>query len=324
MSGRCLFVWCLLSCSVLATQGTDSEMLDGYAAIVNGDVITVGDVMEAIAPVSIKLRRLYAGKPELLEQKIANAYDKALDSLVEHRLILQEFERQEIPLSDRAVDQQLNEILRERFGNDRGRLLDTLASQNLTMDEWRERMREQLIVSVMLRREVHSRVRIAPKTVREAYESNTAQFNMPSLVKLSVIFVRAGATDQERAAQRERAEAARARLLAGEAFDQVAREVSEGPAAGKSGRLGWIDPQRLDPAVAEGLLSLEAGGVSEVVEAGDGLYVLGVEDRKEPRTMPFEEARDKIEKALRKKLYDALYERWIGRLKAKSYVKEFR
>ena len=61
--------------------------LDGYAASVNGRIITVGDVMTAIDPVRKQLARKYKGKE--LKAKLDEAFKKGLQLLVEREMILE-------------------------------------------------------------------------------------------------------------------------------------------------------------------------------------------------------------------------------------------
>jgi hypothetical protein len=96
------------------------------------------------------------------------------------------------------------------------------------------------------------------------------------------------AAPAERAAQRERAEAAWHRAAAGEDFAQLAAEYSEEPGAAEDGgRLqpgregSWVDP------FWNAALALPEGGVSPVVETEYGYHVLRLEAR---RAVPFEEA----------------------------------
>ncbi len=100
----------------------------------------------------------------------------------------------------------------------------------------------------------------------------------------------------ETAATRDaaRAKAARAleRIRAGEAFPEVAADVSEEP--GAEGRQGLLNPGREDAWVDEfweAGVALEVGGISDVVETQYGFHVLRLEAREE---IPFAEARSVV------------------------------
>ncbi|MDT8340623.1 MAG: peptidylprolyl isomerase [Longimicrobiales bacterium] len=97
-------------------------------------------------------------------------------------------------------------------------------------------------------------------------------------------------TDARRGAARARAEMALARIRAGEAFPQVAAEVSEEP--GAESRQGLLTPGRRGAWVDEfwaAASALEVGEVSGVVETQYGYHVLRLEGR---QVVPFAEVRD--------------------------------
>ena len=95
-----------------------------------------------------------------------------------------------------------------------------------------------------------------------------------------------------REAAREKAEAAIARLEAGEGFPEVAAELSEEP--GAEGRQGLLQPGREGSWVSEfwtAARALEPGEISPVTETQYGFHVLRLEDR---QIVSFEEARPTV------------------------------
>ena len=71
----------------------------------------------------------------------------------------------------------------------------------------------------------------------------------------------------------EEAAAAKARIDAGEAFADVAREVSTGPTGPNGGDLGWFGLGAMVPEFENQITSLEVGGVSEPFETQFGWHV---------------------------------------------------
>lgn len=81
------------------------------------------------------------------------------------------------------------------------------------------------------------------------------------------------------------ADAAYARLQAGEDFAKVAMEVSQDERTkNKGGDLGWRQLERPAlsiPALTEAAKSLEVGAMSSVIETDQGFFILKVEDKRE-------------------------------------------
>lgn len=293
--------------------------VDGYAAVVNDRVITIGDVMEFIGPVEEQLRDTYMGGE--LREKLDQAYISGRDALIEKALILEESEALEGVLPERAIEDHTNMIIHERFNDDRAAFLAGLAREQITLSDWGEQVKELLVVMTLRRQMVMNHVVVPPGGVREAYEKNIEAYRVPDQVKLHAIALNKGVTEEDQAVKRQEAERVLHRLRGGEDFGAVAREVSEGSKAAEGGDWGWIHPGDLKSELAEVASALQPGETSGIVAAGDELYIMRVEGRREAVLKPFEEVRDGIEKELREAEEERLYKAWIERLMKKHYVK---
>ncbi|MEO9863986.1 peptidylprolyl isomerase, partial [Yoonia sp.] len=63
----------------------------------------------------------------------------------------------------------------------------------------------------------------------------------------------------------EEAEAAKARIDAGEEFGEVAKEVSTGPSGPNGGNLGWFGAGQMVTPFEDAVMAMEVGGVSDPV-----------------------------------------------------------
>jgi parvulin-like peptidyl-prolyl isomerase len=113
-------------------------------------------------------------------------------------------------------------------------------------------------------------------------------------VELSVIQV---LTDAE-------AVAARQRIVDGEDFGEVAKEVSQDSSASTGGTLGWTPRDLLKDDLAEAAFSVETNSLSEIIEAGSGFYVLKVGGR-ETRDVTAEQQVDLARTYFEKRLDEA-------------------
>ncbi len=318
MKQRILIVL-LAICAAPAALWARGTPVDGYAAIVNDRVITMGEVMIIVQSARLQLESTYEG--EELEKKIDETYQVGLDALVERALILQEFGKQGEMLPDRFVDDNISSIINERFNNDRAAFLEALAEERMTLQDWREETKNRLIVTMLRRREVVDRVLITPNDVRSVYESQIDKYRVPDEIKLRMISLQKGATPAEQEAKRKEAADIRVKLLAGEDFAGVARKVSEGSKSTEGGDMGWVDPTTLRPELVKAVAGMSAGDISQVVEAGDEIFIIKIDAKKKSSVIPFSEVRDTIQEELRKTEEEQLYKAWIERLKNKYYVK---
>jgi parvulin-like peptidyl-prolyl isomerase len=259
-----------------------------------------------------------------MKARLLEAYKEGLDALVERALIIEEFGAAGGELPDRLIEDQITNFINDRFKNDRAAFLQALVEERMTLDDWREETRNRLIVQIMRRREVADRVVISPSEVRAMYEARAADFNIPEQVKLRMIVLQRGKTDDERAASRKKADDIHAKLADGADFAQLATEASQGPNAKDGGDRGWMSPGDLRDELAVVARTLKSGEVSGVVETDEALYILKVEDHKDASLLPFAEARPKIEDEIREREELRLYKALIERLKRKFYVQVFK
>jgi peptidyl-prolyl cis-trans isomerase SurA len=306
----------------VAAAPPEPVLLDGVAAYVNGQVITVGEVMRVLAPELARLRSAYS--EDALLPRLREKYKERLQALIDSRLVLKAFEAKPEEINaarlEREVERRYQEFVRDQFGGDRDAFVTALREEGLQPEQWRTHLRESLILSFMRQREVDAHVIVSPAEVRAAYEARRAVLTRPEQVHLRLMLFKGGATEAARADALRRAEAARQRVAGGADFGVVAKEVSEDPKAAAGGDWGWVAPQDLRAELAGALTGLVVNATSAAVEAeGDG-YLLRVEERRAGGVVPFEEARQELERDLREKEAQRLHQAWMAQLRRGAFV----
>ena len=157
----------------------EGVLLDSYAAVANGKVITVGDIMSAIQadPPSP-----FPSNPEALSA----LYRATRDDLVATELILQEFAAIGATLPERAIEDHVNSVIHDRFHDSRTAFLAALAAERTTYEEWRQRMLRQLTVQLMRQREVDAKVSVTPVDIQAEYDAHASDYDLPERVRLQV------------------------------------------------------------------------------------------------------------------------------------------
>jgi peptidyl-prolyl cis-trans isomerase SurA len=307
--------------AVLAAGAAGARVLfeDGYAAVVNDRVILIGDVLRMI---QLADRRASMGlREDRLRESLEQNYTNGLWRLIEREMILAEAKRRELDLQDPMIDGQINQIVRERFDDNRATFLAALAEDGLTYPEYREQIRNDLRVRLLRRQEVDERIRVSPSDVRSAYEANLEKYREPEQVRVRLIVVRRGSTDAEAGVKLQQARNALARVAKGEPFGEVARQVSEGPKASDGGDLGWIKPTDLRKELAAVVASLKPGQTGPVVDLENEFHIVHLEARREASVKPLAEVRDEIERELLRALEETCLEEWRSALRRRHYVR---
>ena len=288
--------------------------------MVNGHIITAGDVMEATQSTRQQLRRQYRGR-ELAEAQ-AKLYDEGLERLIENRLILEAFHTMGGQLPEGAVRERTESILRERFDNNRRELLNTLRRVGKTEREWENELRDQIIVQQMTATYVTRRINITPRMLRDAYEARKEEFVSPVEMHLRALSLRPVAEDAlpERLAFLENLHA---ELAAGRDFAETVREVSQGPQAADGGDQGWVRISSLPQPIREALLPLTPGAISDPVITPTQHFIFLVKDRRGGEIQPIGAVQARLERELREKEYDRIYQEWMYSLNKQYPVIRF-
>lgn len=317
---------------VTAQAATDSARLNGVAAFVNDHPITIGQVIDVIGPDLARLRMTARGT-ELSARRL-RLYGEGLTNLIERQLILKVYADERLKNNpsasdaddpatralDRNVERRVDLFIGDRFKGDRQAFIDALRSERMSMEDWRQRMRERIIVSMMRNREIETRTIVPERDIRAEYEAHRDLYRRPETARLRMIEMSAAAGGKDLAAARARIEAARARIAGGADFSAVAREVSVGPQAAHGGDWGEVKVEDLRHELAEPAHTLPLNAISPVIEADGDFYLLRVEARQPGGPRTFAEVHGEIAKRLQAGIADKLYADWIKRIKKDVHI----
>jgi parvulin-like peptidyl-prolyl isomerase len=308
-----------LATLTLASEPRAQEVLDGIAAIVNDDVITFSQVRELIGPEELAARQQFKG--EELTEKIKEIRLRAINSLIDRQLILQEFNKNKFSIPPHFVDDRVQTIIREEFGGDRAAFVRTLQAQGFSLDKFKTYEREKMIVSAMRSNNVKGDVIIPENRIKEYYQKNSEDYAEEAQIKLRLIAIRKAENGSD--ARRGMIDEIRAKIVEGAEFADLARMYSEDSTQDQGGDWGWITKKTLNESLAKVAFSMKAGQVSQVVELGNSYYLLYVEAKKNQNVKPYAAVRDEIQAKLMQEERRKREDEWIGRLRKKAFIKMF-
>ena len=299
----------------------DARIIDGVAAIVNGDIITYSQVRNVSAPRERLLRSQFTGD-ELVKQ-IKEARDLALKDLIDRQLILQSFRKEKFELPAYFVEQRVNDIIREDFGGDRNTFIKTLQAQNYSLTEFKRLEMEKIIVQAMRGKNVKPVTMISPTKINEYYAKHKAEFTAKEEVKLRMIMIPTHAAEGNAAAQKAIAEEILGKLADGAPFDRMAQMYSEDTTRDLGGDWGWVERKTLAGPLEKVAFNLPPGRVSHVIELGANYYILKVEEKRGGDTPSLAKLRPEIEKKLMQEESQRQQELWLAGLRQKAYIRTF-
>ncbi len=156
--------------------------------------------------------------------------------------------------------------------------------------------------------------------LRALYDQRRDRYDRPPQVRARHILLSVPENADEKKIEEVRQEllAIRQRILDGADFAEVAAEVSDDLGTRqKGGDLGFFGRNQMVKAFEDAAFSLEPGVLSEPIRTPFGFHLIRVEEKREARKIPFEEARLELARELvarerRESEIDALAERLLG------------
>jgi parvulin-like peptidyl-prolyl isomerase len=310
-----------LSPLIRASIAADPQVVDGIAAIVNGEVITLSQVRMLVGPRERLLRTQYTGAE--LQKKISEVRDLALKDLIDRQLIVQSFREEKFELPAYFVEQRVNDIIRENFGGDRNTFIKTLQAQNYSLSQFRKDEYEKIIVAAMRGKNVKPTTIPSPAKIQEYYNKHRDLFTSKEEIKLRMIMIPSKASEGNAAAQKAMAEEILGKLAGGADFARMAQMYSEDSTRDQGGDWGWIERKILAPELEKVAFSLPVNRASRIVELGGNYYILKVDEKRGGVTKSLAEVRDDVEKRMNQEESQRLQENWIAGLRQKAAIRTF-
>jgi len=184
------FAVLMVAMLAVASGSLAAEIVDGVAAIVNDKVITYSEVRSFVQPVAQQLRRNFSGQ-DLVDQ-VRKAEMDALNQLIERALIIQEFKEKGYKIPETVIEQQINDIISNDYGGNRAAFVKTLEAENLTLSQYRDQVRERVIIQAMRGHKTQQTVVVSPHKMEKYYSENLDQYKVGEQIKLRMIFIKRG------------------------------------------------------------------------------------------------------------------------------------
>lgn len=299
---------------IVTTLPASAGEVDRVAAVVNDEVITLSEIYELGGDYIAQAAAAGSGS-ELREKEI-----EVLDSLIMRKLIVQELARLGMDVTEPEVDRTLEDIA-ARNNMDRARLRREVEASGLPWEDYLAELKENVRQMKFSQAVIQPRITVDEDALLDLWRRRFANQGGAKLWDLGV-FVMSAADPSEAAfaAAKDRAEAARQRVLAGENFDVVATAVNESKVIA-GGKLGVMEQGTMLPAAEAALVGLNPGGLSEPVLLPQvGYLVYYVYDIKGKEPPPFESVREELMQELYSSRIEDETDQWYRQTRRRSAV----
>jgi len=278
-----------------SADSADSKVLGGLVAVVDGNPITLRELRD------------YQRTAVFLPPEMRSDFQAMLQSMIERQLLLAEFEKNGIKVSDEMVERYIEGILQQN-GQTRAQVEKAVADAGLKWSDYFERMREEVQRLSLINMLIRARVNVTPEEVERAWKSDPA-FMQSEKLELAEIFLPLPADPEAAAAVR--LQAVEVEREARRNFADAARKYSKGPGAAEGGQLGEFERGTMAAHFEKATAGLGKGDISQPIEGAGGLHIVKVSAIHSKGRQPLEEVSKQIHDKLYEKRLEERYRKWV-------------
>jgi len=244
---------------------------DHIAAVVNQDVVAASEITQRVERMREEARRRGDMAPDMEALR-----KQSLDALVEDRVIVTYARDSGVKVDEPELDRVVANVAAQNKLT-MEQLRERLKVEGLDFRQFRENLRDQLLMERVREREVQGRINITDGEIDKYLEEREAAANKNPQLNLAQVLVSVpqGASEAQVAERRAVAEQALKRAQAGEDFAQVARELSEDGNRKNGGEVGMRAADKLPDLFVDSVRDLKPGEILQrVVRSEVGFHVI--------------------------------------------------
>lgn len=298
---------------------TFAQSLNRVVAVVNGEMITQRELDKVVAP-ELLHNKLDPKNPAHAEQ-ISQLQRIVLDNMITERILGQEAARLGLEVSEDMLNNEMD-IFISSSGLSPENFEKQLVAEGLTLDIMQARLKSNIITQMLIGREVLNKVVVTENEVTDYFRANNGNISgisHGSQVRVALLVYPPNIDAQSWAA----------RIANGSiSFEEVARQVSQGPNPQAGGDMGFLPMEDLAPSVRQIMETLQTGQVSPVLDMGQAkaqIRLLEVSSNSGGPSVDSQEVPDaptaaQIENVLREPRLEARFAEYTEQLVKKAII----
>ena len=298
----------------------EAKVIERVVALVNHDIVTLSELRELIIPIQMQLQSM--SDPIKRQQILKEQTRRALEQLIDQKLLIQEAIKEGIEISDDQVDAHLQSVMSQQ-GWDEVKLEEYLTSQGITLATLKAQSKDFLLQQMISQRTLMSKVKVSESELKSGYRDFLTESASKKKIEGIHLFlsVPAGSDAAGEAAVKQQALELLNRAQSGEPLPDLIRQYSQGPQAKSGGDLGVIARRSgLPTALEEAFFELEDATIGGPVRTPFGYHLIQVTKRSQSAPPSFEQIRPQLEGSLRQKKFQSALKDWIDKLKKNAFI----
>ena len=256
-----------------------------YIALKNSYVAKVGNVKISQEELNTALNKQYG--------------TTVLDTLISDKVIELEAKRQDVTVSKKAVQSQLN-TLATQYGSEEA-LESALASSNMTISDANKSIETYLLAKKLM----EPTLKITDTELKSYFKKNKETYDQAAQVEASHILLN----------DKKTANTVLDKLKNGDDWDTLAKKYSQDSSnASDGGKLGYFSKSDMDEDFANAAFSLKVGETSGVVKSSYGYHIIKVTGKKDAKEAKYAYVKDQVKEAVVEQKINDNYSTWLSSL----------
>ncbi len=302
-------------------QAEEPIIVDRVVAVVNDEIITLYDLNETLKPYEENIQAL-GYSPEKARETLFKLRSDLLNKLIDEKLADQQIKKNNLRASAQEIDQTIERIKESRSYTDED-LRAGLAEQGLTIEEYRENLKKQLLRGKLVNREVKSKIVITSAEIEKYYNEHIEKYAGETKYHLWNIFIRISQMKDESSKQIAfgKMETVLSQLKQGQSFESLAAEAPDSPQSPQGTDLGLYHLDELSPHLRNVVKDMKAGEYSSIIETDSGYLIIYVQKVLVAGSKTLSDVETEIEDVLYNEAIDKRYNTWLSELRERSHIK---
>ncbi len=259
---------------VIAAEDREPVLIDRIIAVVGEDVVMLSELRVESRKIAQRL-----DQQGVSPMPSATAIQQqAFEKLVMNKLQLAEAARIGIEADEETLSRAIASIA-ENNQLSVPELRAALEAEGIDFDAFRLSMRDEIVIRRLRSREVTNRIQVTKSEIDSYLERSGGADGRQAVYLLYILIATPdGASPEQREEARVRATQVVDKLRGGADFRQLAQQVSDSSNALEGGDLGWIQIDRVPPALQTYVATMNKGETRGPIAAGLGFHIIQLAD----------------------------------------------
>jgi peptidyl-prolyl cis-trans isomerase SurA len=310
------------------------EIIEQVLVKVNGDIITKTELenrqIEALRRrMGDKVNAEALKNDAELRKALLEVTPGILVDVIDELIVIQIGREKGYRLQDDQFKSWLENMRKSNSLEDDQKFQAALKQEGMTIDDLRKNVERNFLVQRVQQDEVGQKLSITEEEGRQYYLAHKDEFVEPATVTFREIMIEIPTTRQGGEAgvnvgadddASKEAEAARARIVAGEDLGKVAAEVSDAASKANGGLIGPFALSDVSDALRKSLQTMKPGDVTQPTRTTKGFQILKLETMTEAVAQPFESVRDVVADKVYEVRQQSEMRKFLARIRSQAII----